>query len=62
MFNEFFLQFWDKMPQWVDEGVSGDIDFLNLDEAYNKVPHKRLLEKIRKHNVDGNILAVIGNW
>jgi len=33
--------------------------FLDLAKAFDKVPHKRLLEKLKKHGISGNILNVI---
>jgi len=46
----------------VDEGLSVDIVFLDLAKAFDKVPHKRLLEKMRKHGIGGRLLGVIENW
>jgi len=31
-------------------------------KAFDKVPHKRLLEKLNKHGIGGKLLSVIGNW
>ena len=39
-----------------------DIVFLDLAKAFDKVPHGRLLEKLRKHGIDGKLLRTIGNW
>ena len=36
--------------------------FLDLAKAFDKVPHKRLLEKLKKHDISGNILNVIEDW
>jgi len=43
----------------VDEGLSVDVIFL---EAFDKISHQRLLEKLEKHGIGGRLLAVIGNW
>jgi len=39
-----------------------DIVFLDLAKAFDKVPHQRLLKKLRKHGSGGKILRTIGNW
>ena len=31
-------------------------------KAFDKVPHKRLLEKLRKRGIGGKILRIFGNW
>ena len=35
----------------IDEGHAVDIVFLDIAKAFDKVPHQRLLEKLRKHGM-----------
>ena len=56
------LLFLDKVLHSIDDGFSVDVVFLDLAKAFDKVPHKRLLEKLRKHGIGGKLLNVIGNW
>jgi len=35
---------------------------LDLAKAFDKVPHQRLLEKLRKHGIGGKLLRTLGNW
>jgi len=56
------LLFLDQILRCVDEGFCVDIIFLDLAKAFDKVPHKRLLEKLRKHGIGGKLLRNIGNW
>ena len=46
----------------VDEGFCVGIVLLDLAKAFDKVPHQRLLEKLRKHGIGGKLLSTIGNW
>jgi len=46
----------------VDEGHDVDVVFLDLAKAFDKVPHKRLLEKLKKHGISGNILNALEDW
>ena len=36
--------------------------FIDFSKAFDKVPHRRLVEKIRGHGIEGNMLLWITNW
>jgi len=46
----------------IDEGSSVDIIYLDFQNAFDKVPHHRLLEKIKEAGVEGELLNWICNW
>jgi len=52
----------DAQIHSMDEGLSVDVTFLDLAKAFDKVPHQRLLEKLKKHGTGGKLLAEIRNW
>ena len=56
------MLFLDKVLRSVNDGFSVDVVFLDLAKAFDKVRHKRLLEKLSKHGIRGKLLSVIGNW
>ena len=56
------LLFLDKVIPSIDDGHGVDIVFLDLVKAFDKVPHQRLLEKLRNHGIAGKVLGVIENW
>ena len=39
-----------------------DVVFLDLAKAFDKVPHKRLIEKLQKHGIGGKLKCVIESW
>jgi len=36
--------------------------FLDLAKAFDKVPHQRLLEKLKKRGIRGKLFSVTGDW
>ena len=56
------LCFLDKVTSCVNEGRSADAIYLDFAKAFDKVPHQRLLIKLRAHGVDGRLLTWIESW
>jgi hypothetical protein len=57
----------DRMPNIpattvVDGGAGFDIIYLDFAKAFDKVPIKRLLKKVRAHGISGQILQWIESW
>ena len=45
-----------------DESKAVDVIYLDFQKAFDKVPHKRLLVKLKAHGIDGLVLRWIENW
>jgi len=43
------LAFLDKVTDYADKGINVDVIFLDLAKAFDKVPHVRLMRKVRAH-------------
>jgi ribonuclease P/MRP protein subunit RPP40 len=56
------LIFLDKVTRLVDEGKDLDIIYLDFAKAFDKVPHQRLLIKLREVGINGNLLKWISSW
>ncbi len=56
------LEFLEKVTSIVANGDSMDAVFLDFVKALDKVPHKRLLAKLRAHGVTGRGLEWIKSW
>jgi hypothetical protein len=54
-----FLQFTRNS---VDSAEAVDVIYLDFQEAFDKIPHKRLMMKIEAYGVNGNISRWIKNW
>jgi len=51
------LMFLDKVTAAVDRAESVDVVFLDFAKAFDKVPHQRLLAKVRAPGIDGKMAA-----
>ena len=56
------LQFYDNIFQEYEAGRAVDIIFLDLKKAFDKVPHKKLIRKLRKLKIRGETLKWVKNW
>ena len=56
------LEFYEAVSDWVDEGKEVDIVYLDFKKAFDKVPHRRLLAKVRTCGVAGQVANWITNW
>ena len=56
------IVFQDKLTKIIDQGKSADIFYLDFAKAFDKVPHKRLIQKLMNKGIQGNVLKWIENW
>ena len=49
----------EKWTQALDEGFGVDVLYLDYRKAFDSVPHKRLLEKLKTHGIHGRLLRWI---
>ena len=52
----------EALTKQVDEGIPVDVVYLDLAKAFDTVPHRRLLAKIRAHGIDGRVARWIEAW
>lgn len=56
------LEFLEEITRIIDEGHCVDLIYLDFAKAFDKVPHMRLLSKIKAHGISGNIGKWIQEW
>jgi len=54
--------FLDKVTRQVDEGNNPDVTYLDFAKAFYRVPHHRLVLKMRAIGINGRLLAWITSW
>jgi hypothetical protein len=52
----------EQLTSAVDNGDPMDVIFLDFAKAFDKVPHKRLIEQLRAHGVGGEVLEWVRAW
>ena len=48
--------------KWYDKGDSLDIIYLAFSKAFDKVPHKMLIQKLEGYGIQENVLRWIAKW
>ena len=52
------LCFFEEITKWVDDGSPVDVVYLDFQKAFDKVPHQRLLLKLKGHGIGNDVI----NW
>ena len=52
----------EKVTKKYDSGNALDIVYLDFAKAFDKVPHSKLIDKLKSFGIQGQILHWITNW
>ena len=52
----------EEITKWIDVGSPVDIIYLDFQKAFDKVPHQRLLLKLKVHGIWDDIIDWIEKW
>ena len=56
------LTFFELVTNYIDKGHPVDAIYLDFSKAFDKVPHKRLIEKLKAHGITGKLCRWIEAW
>ena len=56
------LCFFEEITKWVDERSPVDVIYLDFQNAFDKVPHQRLILKLKSHGMGNSIINCIEQW
>ena len=56
------LMFFEEITKWDDDGSPVDVFYLDFQKAFEKVPHQRLILKLKSHCVGNSIINWIEQW
>ena len=54
--------FFEEITKWVDDGSPVDVIYLDFQKAFDKVPHQRLILKLKAHGMGNSIINWIEQW
>ena len=57
-----FVMFFEEITKWVDDGSPVDVIYLDFQKAFDKVPHQRLILKLKAHGMGNSIINGIEQW
>ena len=58
----YMLCFLEEITKWIDKASTVDIIYLDFQKAFDKVPHQRLLLKLKAHAIEDGITDWIEQW
>ena len=56
------LCFLEEITKWVDDRSPVDVVYLDFQKAFDKVPHQRLLFKLKAHGIGNDVITWIEKW
>ena len=56
------LCFFEEITKWVDGGSPVDVIYLDFQKTFDKVPHQRLILKLKSHGMGNSIINWIEQW
>jgi hypothetical protein len=56
------LEYLETITKYLDDKHPVDIIYLDFAKAFDKVPHKRLLKKLKSHGISKSVVNWIENW
>lgn len=56
------LEFFDDVTRLLDSGKPVDVIYLDFAKAFDKVPHERLINKVKSLGINGTVLKWISGW
>ena len=56
------LKFLEDVTKYIDEGKPVDVIYLDFSKAFDKIPHKRLISKVKAYAIGGKIYGWIEQW
>eukprot|EP00061_Rhincodon_typus_P013058 g39192.t1 len=53
------IELFEEVTMVIDEGKPVDIVYMDFSKAFDKVPHSRLVQKVKSHGIRGSVLGLL---
>ena len=55
-------EFFEEVTKTIDKGRAVDVVYMDFSKAFDKVPHGRLVKKVKAHGIQGEVARWVENW
>ena len=62
MSNQSLMFFLEEIIKWVYDRSPVDVVYLDFQKAFDKVPHQRLLLRLKAHGIGNDVINWIEKW
>ena len=56
------IELFEEVTKMIDEGRAVDVVYVDFSKAFDKVPHGKLVQKVKSHGIRGELARWIQNW
>ena len=56
------IEFFEEVTKVIDKGRAVDVVYMDFSKAFDKIPHGRLLKKLKSHEIQGGLARWTQNW
>ena len=56
------IEFFKEVTKMIDEDRAMDVVYMDFSKAFDKVPHGRLVQKVKSHGIRDELARWIQNW
>jgi len=56
------IEFFEEVTRNIDQGRAVDVVYMDFSKAFDKVPHGKLIQKVKSYGIQGELVRWIQNW
>ena len=56
------IEFFEELTRKIDQDKAVDVVYMDFSKAFDKVPHGRLIQKVKSYGIRGELVRWVQNW